>query len=288
MTNRATDNIQIIEESLEFVWNTKLNNIFSDKKLIKKVIIIAFDKSKLYVFSKIPLDLKYTKKLTLNYYLYEIKHKIIFSDKHLSAWYYGLIRPDILNYLPQNLVKENLISRPIICGSTYFEFIKKQKINQKKMTYNNPYTTYESYIATIIHEFGHVIYESYYNTQFKKLDDNIKFIKNTLLLLNDKRVDLNNVKLDFPKHNLCSETFAFCTEHYASSLFLNDHKKNLDKYLKKYIKKSLETEKKLNMYYHLSNLILDNHLGAATYGVQILKKYGSSWPEFFKNQKLTK
>ena len=84
---------------------------------------------------------------------------IIFSDKHLSAWYYGLICPDILNYLPHELVKENLISRPIICGSTYSEFIKNQKIKQKKMTFDNPYTTYESYIATIIHEFGHVIYD---------------------------------------------------------------------------------------------------------------------------------
>lgn len=283
MTNRTIDNIQIIEKSLEFVWNNKLNNIFSDKKLIEKVIIIAYDKSKLYVFTKIPFDLEHTKKLTLNYCLYEIKHKITFTDRDLSAWYYGLIRPDILNYLPHELVKENLISRPIICGSTYSEFIKNQKIKQKKMTFDNPYITYESYIATIIHEFGHVVYESYYNAQFKILDENIKLMKNTLSLINTKRVNLNKIKLKFPKHSLCSETFAFCTEYYASSLFLKDHKEDLNKWLKNYIKKNLDSEKKLNMHYHLSNLILDNHLGAAIYGIQILKKYGSSWPEFFKN-----
>jgi len=134
------------------------------------------------------------------------------------------------------------------------------------------YTTYESYLATLVHEFGHI----YYNSQPLSVPNkraNLEYLKTAVNLFQEKTVE------KFPEiktyrsfaFEAWTEVFAFCTEYYAASLFWPKFKKALDNYWKVNLTKLTQNPSLLTSR--------TPHYLAATIGKILMSKHPSDWPQ---------
>lgn len=162
--------LDAIKEALRLVNHPKMSFVLKDKPKIKNVAIISYDSKFIYVWN------------TRSKLIHKIPHNLKISPRWQRGWWTGIISEQIRRYVPQTDQK------PAISGGLLNPFIKLQK---KKRISGNPYTTRESYLATIIHEFGHIYFGGYGKE---------------------------------------GELPAFCTEYYASSLFWPKHAKKMDEF----------------------------------------------------------
>lgn len=123
-----TDDLKIVEQSINYVWSNELSSLFVNKKLIEKTLILTFDKKYLYVFSRTSLDIKYLFKIQLSnsYFLYKLKHKLRLNNKDYCGWSAN-IQKKFLEYLPKNFAKESQLVWPRISGPLISDFLKSQK-----------------------------------------------------------------------------------------------------------------------------------------------------------------
>lgn len=166
--------LETVEDGLGFVLHPKMRFVFKDKSRIINTIVISYDSKFIYTWKINPIKL-----------VFKIPHSLEISDKWQIGWWAGIVSRHLENYLPSKTKKS------IISGGLLIPFIELQK--KKGLPYN-PYTTKESYLATIIHEFGHIYFGGY-----------------------GKRGELS----------------AFCAEYYASSLFWPKHTDKLDRFIEK-------------------------------------------------------
>lgn len=167
----TSDDLETIREAFKFIFLPKMRFVFSDLSKIIKVLIVSYDSKYIYVWSLNPTK------------LIKISHNLSIPDEWQMGWRASLPYREVWKYLPISTYNKQIIS-----GGLLTPFITLQKI--KKLA-NNPYTTKESYLATIVHEFGHI---------------------------------------NFGGSNKKGELAAFCTEYYASQLFWPKHIKLLDKF----------------------------------------------------------
>lgn len=279
-----SDNLKIIKQSLDYIWNSQLSTAFQNKSLLKKILILAFDDSKLYILTKIPLEIRGIKSQQFfnDYNLYIIKHNISLKNNDFCGWRSCINKKEFLKYLPQQFVKTSQLSWPRISGpvaTLFFDFHKKLK-KQKRIF--DPYTTKESFLATIIHEFGHAYFYGTYLPWHGFQKQNLAILKTALSLFSGKKVT-PKTKIawnSFVPPN-ASEIYAFCTEYYASTVFFPNHKKAIDREMEYFLPKLIREEKKKDLNFQASILDLNQHLSSAIFGKLIISQLGSSWPNFF-------
>lgn len=268
---------KIIEESINIVYSPKLNYIFKDKNILDKVYTISFDSEFIYIWSKKKIhDTKLILSKSTNYYFYKINHNLQIKEFDRMGWKAGVWLKEINDLLPVAL-RKNDFEAPKIFGSLFGDFINNQKKNRGEK--NNPYITKESYLATIIHEFGHVYYQQHKNWWFSDKYKNLQLLKNALNLYKraDKKMD---TEIGIPQPFLFSEVFAFCCEYKASQIFFPNHKSELDKFAVKIIEKSIKEEKEKNLDSEDSVLSdKTSHKAAFVLGKILIEKYPKTWPK---------
>lgn len=172
----ATDgDIGAVKQALEFVVHPKMKFVFENFSKIKNTSIVSYDSKHIYIWDLSPVK------------LIKIQHNLIIPDKWQEGWWAGIVSKKIEEYLPDK-TKNSIVS-----GGFLTPFIELQKI---KNIPDNPYITRESYLATIVHEFGHIYFGS------------------------------------FGKEG---ELSAFCTEYYASQIFWPKHMKFMNEFASRFI-----------------------------------------------------
>ena len=136
------EDLEAIEKALSFVLHPKMRFIFENKSKITNTAVISYDSKFIYIWKIDPAKL-----------IHKISHNLTILDEWQRGWRAGLISEKIEKYLPEKIKQATRFEIPIISGGLLTPFIELQK---KKNLLNNPYVTRESYLATIIHEFGHV------------------------------------------------------------------------------------------------------------------------------------
>lgn len=256
-----------VEEGLRFVLHPKMNFVFSNTERIIKTLTISYDSKYIYVWTLNPIKLSR-----------KIPHNMIIPDEWQSGWWAGVISKEIEKYLPRDIKKSTRFEIPIISGGLMTPFIALQKAKKIR---DNPYTTRESYLATIIHEFGHVYWNSFKMWWFSKNDENIKYLKIAQKLYSKKGLRNRKIRLDFPLPGALGETFAFCTEYTANGIFWPNRKNNLDKFNKQRINQLIEIEKTANLDKEDSVIepTRNPHDLSLVFGKIILVKHPATWPK---------
>ena len=266
------DDIQAIGEALKFVMHPKLKFAFNNPSKITKTIIISYDSKFIYVWKIKPINLAY-----------KIPHKIKIKDEWQSGWQAGIGITQIENLLPVQIKNKSRFEIPIISGGLFAPFIALQKA---KNVSKNPYVSRESYFATIIHEFGHVYWNSFKMWWPSDKKKNLRYLKIAKELCQGKLKKINE-PLHFPGLEEIGEIFAFCTEYYASQLFWKNHKRNLDSFIENRLNTLIILEKKKNLEKEDSVIEPSRypHDFASVFGKIILEKYPTSWPKILTDQK---
>lgn len=279
----AREDFEAIEEGIKISRKKELNFIFSGKKLLDKTTIISFDSQFIYLWSTQKFTgLKFESTSLPEYHFFRILHKVPILDKDYSTWCASVPKKEFLKFLPKSFTLKSQFSHPRIGGGFLTPFICiHQKMKNEKIYPFDPYTTKESFLATIIHEFAHVYYNQHKLWWFSDKKQNLNYIKNAIKLLEDEKTIVNTLKIAIPYPLLFSEIFAFCTEYYSANLFWPTHKRNLNKITSEILKKILPVEIKKN--YHQEDSLFNkenlSHIGAAVLGRIILQKYPTLWPK---------
>lgn len=269
----SKEDLEAVEEALEYLEKPELDFIFRDRTLINNILVISFDSKELFIWTKLKHSkLKKIPCRTKGYNAYRIKHGIKIKDDYQKGWCAGLGLQEIYKYLPRNFQK-NWYEIPRISGSLLTPFVGiHKKLRETKRRPLDAYHTRESYLATIIHEFGHVYYYQYKFKRSQEKKKPLRYLKTALELYQGKKPKLlRNLDLKLSRLNSVPELFAFCTDYYAASTFWPNHKKDIDKENRSWIKKALEKRD--------IDFIHGSHSYAAIVGRLLLEEYPKSWPE---------
>jgi hypothetical protein len=274
---RATKkDLEAIGEGIKAVWQPEIDFVFKDRGLLKNVVVISYDSKFFYLWTKIRVPrLKIFTSGLSNYHAYKIPHKIRIQDEWQLGWRAGLLIEQFTKLLPKKLQKSDF-KIPKISGGLLKPFFSLQK---KKKVKDNPYITYESFLATIVHEFGHIYWSQHKLWWYSNKKDNIRYLK-TAKQLYEKKKKVPKISLYFPAITGVNELFATCTEYWASKLFWPNHKENLDTFAKERLEELIKKEEKRDLEQEDSVLepTRNPHDFALVFGKIILTNYPKSWP----------
>jgi hypothetical protein len=250
--------LEAVEEALGFVLHPKMRFVFSDTSRIEETSTISYDHKYIYMWSLNPT------KLT------KIPHNLTVPDKWQRGWWAGVVSKQIERYLP------NKIKNPIISGGLLTPFIVLQKT---KNILDNPYTTKESYFATIIHEFGHIYWNSYKLWWPSNKEKNINLLEQAKKSYTNRATN-GKFNIEYPSPIYISEVFAHCTEYYASEIFWPKHKNNFDRFAISQINTMITAEEDKNL--NTENSVLEPTQNQHNYSIVVGKllttKYPKDWP----------
>lgn len=271
--NATNEDFAAIKEGIKTVWHPKLNFVFKNKKFIKKVIIVSYDSKNLYLWSptKFPKFAPFKSNLK-QYFAYQFPHQLKISDYYQYGWRAGLQPEELLWLLFSKMKSDDYYSTSFVSGGLITPFVALQK--KMKERKNNPYTTYESYLGTIAHEFGHAYWNQKMFASYKKEDTRKILISAEACYketLKGRQINLLKLKIPLPLDYNISEIFAFCTEYQAANLFWPTHKKAVDQNSSSTIKDLLKTGK-------VNTIFLSTHYFAAIFGKLIFSAYPHHWP----------
>lgn len=270
------DDFRAIEEGIKTVWQHKLSFIFKDKNRIKNAIIVSYDNHRVYLWTiKKIVNLDKINCSLENYFAYKIPHNLSIKENDRMGWRAGIWPLGLNKFLPKELQKSDFeIPKP--CGSLLGDFITNQK--KLKGEKNNPYVTRGSYLATIVHEFGHIYYGQHKLWWYSDKKENLKYLHTALNLYVGNKT--GKIKIRIPSPAFFTEVFAFCTEYAAAKIFWKKHKENLDKFTVRLIKKLIGEEKRKDLENEDSVLQQQNtHNGAFVLGKIIVDQFPNSWPQ---------
>ncbi|HUD09450.1 MAG TPA: hypothetical protein VMR77_01425 [Patescibacteria group bacterium] len=269
--------IEAIEQSLKTTSHSKLRFIFREQKSLNNSVVISYDSCFLYLWARIKLvNLQELPCSVSDYHFYKIPHKIKIKDDWQMRWVSYLPIAPLANLLPKELQKNDL-EIPKISGGLLTPFISLQK---KKNVTLNPYVTYNSYCATIVHEFGHIYYRQHRPWWYSDKKENLTYLKMAESLSAKENVKIPKIKIKIPYPLLWSEIFAFCTEYCSSDLFWPDHKKLMNRMISSMLKKVIKKEgnKNLDQQSSIFEEPKHAHLAAAVFGEIIIYQYPNLWP----------
>lgn len=258
-----------VEKALGFVLHPKMKFVFRDFSKIKNTLTVSYGSKFVYVWTLNPVKLAY-----------KIPHNLVVTDKWQSGWWAGLVSKRMEKYLPAQMRKESRFKVPIISGGLLTPFIALQKA---KNVLNNPYTTRESYLATIIHEFGHIYWNSHKLWWLSNKKENLDNLRLAVDLYSSekKRRLSKNLLFHIPSPTYLGEVFAFCAEYYASEHFWKNHRRNLDDFTENRLNTLITLEKGRNLDREDSVIEPENspHDFASILGKIILTNHPDNWPE---------
>ena len=257
--------LEAIEQGIDFVWRKELDFIFKDRSKIAKTLVISFDSKKMYVWHREEKGYKIDK----------IFHNIKIKDQNQQGWKVGLRSNELHQFFSQKR-QVDWHERPKISGGLFVPFIELQKRKKREF---NPYTTYESYLAAIVHEFGHIYYNQHKLHWYSNKKENLNYIEKARRLYQQEKLDLKNFKLKIPTPRCLTELFAFCTDYTVALIFWPKHKEDIDKYNIAHLLKLRGEESKKNLNTQDSVLDEDSHDFAAIMGKLLLEHYPKKWPE---------
>lgn len=282
--------LRAVEEGISYVWHPKLDFIFKDKEKIENVIVISFDSNNFYIWKHKKSDVspigQNTDECSLSTYeLFKASHNLIIRDRYNLGWASVFLLEEkiplekILNFPEVNVINFQIISGSLL---THFTSSQKKKIRVRPL---NPYTTHESYLATIVHEFGHAYFNNFHTWWYSNKAENLSYLNQALDLYQEANNNVSISKVDFPNYDrrltLLSETFAFCTDYSAASIFWESHKRDIDKENISEIELLIKSEARKDL--HQENSVLDPnptaHNAAQTIGKILSTKYPDTWPE---------
>lgn len=275
---------EAIEGGLKKLWQKEMDFVFEDRDLIKNAVLISYDSRFLYLWTKFRLPELTTIQCRIKeYHAYRISHEVKLKDEWQLGWMTSLAIRRVEKLLPKGL-QESSFKIPKISGGFLTPFIELQK--KAKDTKLNPYITYESYLATILHEFGHIYYNQHKLWWYSNKQENLKYLKNALNLY--LGIKAPKKRLHIPSPLYYSEIFAFCTEYWASNLFWPKHKQNLDVFAEERLKRLIKEERKKNLEQEDSALEPSKipHDFALVFGKIILHQYPHSWPQILTSRQV--
>lgn len=273
---RATnEDFLAIKEGIKTVWHPELNYIFKDKGLFENLSIVSYDCRYIYLWNRKNFsNLEKTKYNIQNFISYKIPHNIELTTVDCLGWMAEIQNEKIVELLPKE-IQESHFKNPTISGSLLGDFIATQKMIKGEK--NNPYITLESYLATIVHEFGHTYYNQHKLWYFSNKQNNIILLKKALSLYTNDKVG-EKIALSLPSPYFLSEVFAFCTDYSAASIFWPDHKKDIDQSNINKIKEWINKEKNTDLDKEDSVLNQnDPHIIGLIIGKILIHTYPKVW-----------
>lgn len=254
----SKEDLEAIEEGIKTAWRPEMNFVFKDRNLLKNIVVISYDSKFLYLWTKFKLS-------------YKIPYKIKITDEMQMGW--GANAYYFYEYLPKILQGKACISGSLLTPFTkiHQKYLKNYVKNKEGRYWAKAYSSYESYLATIMHEVGHIYYNSMpLSTLNQKA--NLKYLKTVLRLYKGKKTK------KFPRikpyrsfaFEAWTEIFAFCTEYYAAKLFWPEFKKDLDHYWETNI-----TRLRQNPSFLTSR---QTHSLSAVIGKILISSYPRDWP----------
>ena len=127
-----------VEDALRYVWGSKLDFIFRNKKPIRSVVVISYDSKFIYLWTQKKLSGIARRPCSVkNYYVSQIPHQRTFSEELHRGWCTGVI-PEVDALLPDVIKKQSTFSIPRISGGLLTPFTTLQESLARKY---NPYTT---------------------------------------------------------------------------------------------------------------------------------------------------
>lgn len=262
---------EAIEEGIKTVWHPKLNLVFKNKELVKKVIVVSYDCENLYLWSQTKFPKFILIKCSLKqYFAYKIPipRQLKISDDYQYWWRAGLQPTELTWFFSSKMKTNEYYSSSFVSGGLLTPFITLQK--KMKDRKNNPYVTYESYLASIVHEFGHAYWNQKMFASYKKQVTR-EILARTEACYKGQQITLSKLKIPLPLDYNISEIFAFCTEYQAATLFWPTHKKTIDQDSSFMIKNLLKSN-------NINTIFLSAHHFAAIFGKLIFSAYPHSWP----------
>lgn len=260
-----------IEEALQFVWHPKMKFVFRDRSKIANTVVVSYDSKFIYLWTK--------KRLPV-YHIRKLPHTLKLKDEWQYAWCAGLWDESVEKALPSPIKKSNRFQIPIVSGGLLNPFIKLQK--KRKEQANWPYTTYESFLATIVHEFGHAYWNQHKLWWPSNTKRNIKYLKTAIGFYKNKKQSSAKIQISFPTQSWFGELFAYCTEYWSSSIFWPNHKKLLDEFAEDRIEHLIREESKKDLNTQDSGIEPSKypHDFSLVMGKIILSTHAESWPLF--------
>ena len=260
---------EAIEEGINSVWYPKLNFVFKNKQFIERVIVVSYDSKNIYLWSQTKFPKLTPIKCSLKqYFAYKIPNKLKISDDYQYWWRAGLQPPELIWLFFSKMKTDKYYSTSFVSGGLITPFITLQK--KMKDRKDNPYITCESYLATIVHEFGHAYWNQKMFASYKKQDAR-EMLVCAEACYKGQRITLSKLKIPLPLDYNISEIFAFCAEYQAATLLWPTHKKAIDQDSFSIIKNLLKTSK-------VNTIFLSVHYFAAIFGKLIFSAYPHRWP----------
>lgn len=216
-----------IEEGINLAYSKKIS--FFPRGGLEKADILMFDSKYVYIWSKKRHKLKKLRESVHYLIIYRWKHNKKIQDSHYRRC--GGI-PEELRKVIFKILEHNkfFFCAPVTC------FTKSQKKIRRAGV--NPFTTRESYIYTIIHEFGHHYY--YLHSNIKA--NSSKLIRISAKAWNNKKIE--NFKLPVPMSYI-SELFAALCDMNISKLLKSKYYQNIKKH---YLSEQKDWRKKPDFY----------------------------------------
>lgn len=247
-------NKNLISKAISFVFSKKLDHVFKNKSLIEKTTTISFNDSRVFLFKN---DEK-----TIT-----IPHQEKISEKTKGGWSaYLRQREDLEKYLPKEILENTIIS-----GGLYSDFSKNQK---KRKTI---YTTKQSHISTIIHEYAHVYFNKVNPFYYAEKEYTLELLNISKDLYLKKDIS-RNYKLLLPSYRDLSEVFAFCVEYDFAKKYAKEHFENMNSDFLKRIDSLKEIEEKKD-FKKQDSVLSDSHIYSWIFGKMIFEKYEDDWVE---------
>lgn len=255
MSEQIKNDIALIYKAVEFIYNKRVNYIFDDKTRINNTKIAAYNHSTVFLIDPLNKDVT------------EYSFKV--PDKLMIGWQAN-IKAELYDALPKEIQYQSRFDHPIISGSLCTEFIKHQKFIE------GWYTTVESFLATILHEYAHIYYNSFKSYFYHNKQENISYLDRALKILKGESKESLNMWV--PEYRDLTEVFACCAETDASKIFWPDHYKTIMDMDTVKIKKAIEKEKTLNLDTQ-DSVLYNSHLFSTVMGTFLLNDYPKTWPQ---------
>lgn len=276
--------IDTIEEGIKTVFSLKLSFIFNDKSAFEKFLIISYDSQNIYCWTTENLEYNAVSSLTLPHKRklkrYVIPHNIQLTIQDRMGWHATVYLDGLDKIIPKELLND--ITLPKMSGSLLGDFNITQKAEKGEK--NNPYIYREGYLATIIHEFGHLYYNQVSHSVKTR---SLKFLEQAKQLYSGKIPDdLTNPFIPYiPAMNLFylfGEVFAICSENYASSIYYPEHKKRLSSFFLYLTQDLIKQETEKNSLFYTFDFQY-YHTVASALGKIYMSLYPSDWPDVIIN-----
>ena len=260
------EDFEAIEEGIGTVGKKELKFIFSNSKIIERTTVISFDSQFLYLWTK-------EKQRP-----YQIPHEVSLNQEDYAVWSTTVSKKEFLRVLPLWLANRNQFANPVICGGLMTPF--------SQFHHGDPYGTKEGFLATLVHEFAHVFWNSHKLWWYSRKEKNLRLLK-TALGLYEGRGIISALSASLPTDAALGEVFAFCSEYTAAQLFWPGHQKNLDLFIQNRLRTLIEEEQKKNLDQEDSVLepTKNPHDFAFVFGKILLAKYPQTWPKLLTQPK---